>query len=123
MPNLDAFKPYAALPCFRALHQFSYAAAGHQLTWGPVGSVGFELATGLHVTTSTSDLDIMIRIAAQADFTYLSKLHRETSRMSTFVDVLLENAHGAVSLSEYLSSPHQLLIRTEDGPRLGIFLV
>ena len=31
------------------------------LPWGPVGSVGFELATGRKVTTEVSDLDIVIR--------------------------------------------------------------
>src|ERR1700728_2290374 len=37
------------------------AAHGHDGRWGPCGSVGFELATGLPCTTRDSDLDLVLQ--------------------------------------------------------------
>jgi phosphoribosyl-dephospho-CoA transferase len=72
-----------------------------QLDWGPVGSVGFELATGQQMVTATSDLDIAL--FAPTRFT------RETARdlwsvMSVApakVDVRVETPYCGFSLEEY----------------------
>ena len=48
-------------PALAALRELREKWSGMALTWGPAGSVGFELATGQYVTTEASDLDIVIR--------------------------------------------------------------
>jgi phosphoribosyl-dephospho-CoA transferase len=83
-----------------------------QLDWGPVGSVGFELATGQQMVTATSDLDIAL--FAPTRFT------RETARdlwsvMSVApakVDVRVETPYCGFSLEEYArGGTKRLLVR------------
>ena len=49
------------------------------LPWGPTGSVGFELATGIPTATTESDLDLIVRIprGSSETLTLLAALHRE----------------------------------------------
>ena len=49
-----------AVPALAALDWLEQQLDKRQLDWGPVGSVGFELATGQQVTTETSDLDLAL---------------------------------------------------------------
>src|SRR5271155_3446810 len=44
-------------PALRALQKMCDRWAALALSWGPAGSVGFELATGRRVTNEESDLD------------------------------------------------------------------
>jgi phosphoribosyl-dephospho-CoA transferase len=37
------------------------------LPWGPVGGIGFELATGIPVLTAASDVDLLVRAAGPRD--------------------------------------------------------
>jgi phosphoribosyl-dephospho-CoA transferase len=83
-----------------------------QLDWGPVGSVGFELATGQQMVTATSDLDLAL--FAPTRFT------RETARdlwsvMSVApakVDVRVETPYCGFSLEEYArEGTKQILVR------------
>ncbi len=56
---LDNFKNkrfYSLLNDIR--HKFN----PYKINGGPTGSVGFELATGIHVTSITSDLDLLIHM-------------------------------------------------------------
>jgi len=87
-----------------------------ELEWGPVGSVGFELATGQQVVTGTSDLDIAV--FAPTRFT------RDTARhiwslmkaAPTKIDVLVETPYCGFSLEEYArEESKKVLVRLPEG--------
>ncbi|MGM1035060.1 MAG: malonate decarboxylase holo-ACP synthase [Bacillota bacterium] len=89
------------------------------LTWGPTGSVGFELATGQEAVTEKSDIDIVIRISEEFTITYAQKIENGLKKLPFRIDVQLETKEGAFSLSEYVNSEgKKVLFRTMDGPFL-----
>lgn len=106
-----------SVPALRALEAAADILDSAGLTWGPAGSVGFELATGVPTATPTSDLDLVIRLhvplfdhGARSALTSLAQLPVK-------LDVLIETEVGAVSLAEVLGSSPSLVLRTSDGPR------
>jgi phosphoribosyl-dephospho-CoA transferase len=88
-----------------------------EFTWGPTGSVGFQLASGSAVTTSESDLDILVRAPHRLAQETAQRLQRALTASPVRVDVQLETPAGAVALSEYAQRSDQFLARTLDGPR------
>lgn len=88
-----------------------------EFTWGPTGSVGFQLASGSAVTTSESDLDILVRTAYRLSQETAQRLQRALTASPVRVDVQLETPAGAVALSEYAHRSDQFLVRTLDGAR------
>lgn len=85
------------------------------LVWGPVGAVGFELATGRRVTTVASDLDIVVTMTTWPGPHALWRLPRTPTRL----DCLLETPTGAVAWAEAASDARDVLWRTPGGPRLA----
>lgn len=88
-----------------------------EFTWGPTGSVGFQLASGSAVTTSESDLDILVRTPYRLSQETAQRLQRALTASPVRVDVQLETPAGAVALSDYAHRSDQFLVRTLDGPR------
>jgi phosphoribosyl-dephospho-CoA transferase len=88
------------------------------LPWGPVGSVGFELASGRKVTTETSDLDLVIRAAQEVGAEQARFLLDRTLGLETRIDVRVETPACGFSLVEYVSAT-KILLRYPDGVRLG----
>jgi phosphoribosyl-dephospho-CoA transferase len=84
-------------------------------TWGPTGSVGFELATGRPTVTPDSDLDLIVRADTLPGRAELRRLHRE---LPDHADCLIETPGGAVALAELATGAPQVLLRTARGPRL-----
>jgi phosphoribosyl-dephospho-CoA transferase len=110
----------AGSPALSALDAVEAIFAAHGLAgrWGPGGSVGFELASGLPATSAQSDLDLILqadRPIARAD---AARLHAELSGLTARIDLLLETPHGAVSLSEYVLGRGAMLLRSTRGPQL-----
>jgi phosphoribosyl-dephospho-CoA transferase len=95
-----------------------FTAHGHDGRWGPVGSVGFELATAVPSTTPTSDLDLVLQADKALTRSDAVRLHAELSRLPVRMDVLVETPLGAVALAEYAAAPAATLLRTAHGPRL-----
>ena len=89
-----------------------------EFSWGPTGSVGFELASGAAVTTSESDLDILVRAPERLALTHARQLQAALMAAPMRVDVQLETPVGAIALSEYAHRSNQILARTLDGPQL-----
>lgn len=50
-----------AVPALAALDRVADLLMGRGFRWGPGGSVGFELATGIATATASSDLDLILR--------------------------------------------------------------
>ena len=89
------------------------------LAWGPIGSVGFELASGFPAANSGSDLDLLIR----TEDTVIPRAMAEDliafmEGVGVRVDVQLETAAGGIALAEYACGVTDLLLRTLNGPRL-----
>ncbi|WP_164478345.1 malonate decarboxylase holo-ACP synthase [Mycolicibacterium stellerae] len=90
------------------------------LRWGPTGSVGFELATGLPTASATSDLDVVVRTSL-CDGEVLQRLgevHTQLARLDVRVDCQVETPKGAIALAELVSASDDVLVRTPFGPRL-----
>jgi phosphoribosyl-dephospho-CoA transferase len=98
---------------------FDELSIREKLEWGPVGSVGYQLATGLPVTTNESDVDVLIRCEVPPDQLMLSAVRDVAKRSLAPLDVILEGPPGAVALEE-LHSPH-VLLKTSRGPRIAAF--
>jgi phosphoribosyl-dephospho-CoA transferase len=114
-------RDFAIMPAVAALEEVAAIFDGHGLTgrWGPGGSVGFELASGVASTTPSSDLDIVLIAAASMARADAARLHAELSALKVKIDVLLETPNGAVALAEYAKSVDAILVRSPQGPRLA----
>jgi phosphoribosyl-dephospho-CoA transferase len=90
------------------------------VSWGPTGSVGFELATGSPAASPDSDLDLLIRAPdlTTATLRRLMALHRQFDRLGVRVDCQVETRMGAIALAELLSASSDILVKTPLGPRL-----
>jgi len=86
--------------------------------WGPAGSVAFELASGCPTATATSDVDLVLELAAPLDVAVAAALYGELLQLSARADLLLETPRGALALGEYARGRVPFLVRTADGPRL-----
>jgi phosphoribosyl-dephospho-CoA transferase len=106
------------LPAARALHVVRPLLATTGLCWGPGGSVGFELATGLPTITADSDLDLVIRVERLLPRSELAALHAALRRLPARADCQLDTPTGALALAELVSGAGQVLLRTATGPRL-----
>jgi phosphoribosyl-dephospho-CoA transferase len=95
-------------------------AHGLASSWGPAGSVAFELASGSATVTEASDLDLVVRAAAWMAPTCATSLYAALSELAVRADVLLETPLAAIALSEYARGGPHVLARTVDGPRLVV---
>jgi phosphoribosyl-dephospho-CoA transferase len=100
------------------LHKVDQILTTYQLNWGPVGSVGFELTSGMAALTINSDLDLVVRTPKPMPIETAKRLFVELSKLDVRIDVQLETPQGAIALSEYCRENHSLLLRTLDGPVL-----
>lgn len=89
------------------------------LPWGPTGSVGFELATGYPVTTSSSDLDIAIRADARMSVEQARSLWERALELQTTADIRVESPECGFSLEEYAHAPSSILLRYPDRVQFG----
>jgi len=106
-----------------ALQALDAAAAileeqGYGDLWGPGGSVGFELASGVPSVSAQSDLDLVLDAPEPIEVRAAAALFTALERLSARVDLLLETPLGAVALSDYASGKRAVLLRTPSGARL-----
>ncbi|KAB2336670.1 malonate decarboxylase holo-ACP synthase [Cytobacillus depressus] len=92
---------------------------GHGFTWGPGGSVGFELASGVETVTSKSDLDLIVRAQELLPVFIAKEIVEEVKRSPVRVDVQVETPAGAFSLIEYARGTGPVLLKTMFGPKLS----
>jgi phosphoribosyl-dephospho-CoA transferase len=92
-----------------------FAALG--LAWGPTGSVGFELATGVAAASTDSDLDVVVRAPEPLPLGNAREIADYLNRLPVRVDAQLDAPVGAVTLADYVSGG-RILLRTPDGPIL-----
>ncbi len=105
------------LGALRVLDAVDELFSSLSLAWGPTGSVGFELATGVAVAGPTSDLDVVVRTPEPWSLARARKLADDLARLPVRVDTQLDTPTGAVALAE-CARGGQVLLRTPDGPKL-----
>jgi phosphoribosyl-dephospho-CoA transferase len=105
-------------PQLVALRAVRSLLRGLPLAWGPVGSVGFQLATGARCVSPGSDLDLLVRAPVELPRREARRLLRALSSLPVRVDVQLETPLGGLALAEWAAGPPRVALRTADGPRL-----
>lgn len=116
--NWKAVYTAFAPPTVNTLRQITLLmnATGYQ--WGPTGSTGFELATGLPTIKESSDLDLIIEVPEILNVKTAKQLLDRIGDISTVrLDIQISTALGGFSLQEYTSSA-TVLVKTTSGPRL-----
>jgi phosphoribosyl-dephospho-CoA transferase len=109
-----------ALQAFRTLSYLESRLVGLDMNWGPGGSVGYELASGIPVVRDDSDLDFILFASRKLEITEAHDLWRMISSAPGKVDVLVETPLCGFSLKEFATtSQRKILLRTSDGRVLG----
>jgi phosphoribosyl-dephospho-CoA transferase len=109
-----------ALQAFRTLSYLESHLVGLDMGWGPGGSVGYELASGIPVVRADSDLDFILFAPRKLEITEAQDLWRMVSSAPGKVDVLVETPFYGFSLEEFVTtSPRKILLRTTDDRILG----
>jgi phosphoribosyl-dephospho-CoA transferase len=112
--------PSMQSPAIAVLDEVEAIVATHGFAgaWGPGGSVGAELASGVVCTHAGSDLDLLLYADAVLDKAAAGALHAQLSQLSVRVDTLLELPQGGVALADLAGDADRVLLRTAHGPRL-----
>ncbi|MDR3371513.1 malonate decarboxylase holo-ACP synthase [Rhodoferax sp.] len=105
------------LPAIASLSTLRSSLADHY-AWGPTGSVGFQLATGLPVVRVDSDLDIVMRFPQEPNRVEIAPLLRLFAELPVRCDVQMETPYGAVALAEWARGERRMLLKTARGPCL-----
>lgn len=109
-----------AIPAFRVLRIMKERWRDLDHSWGPGGSVGFDLAAGGYAAKPESDLDIVIYAAGRITRDMAKSLHAQTLSLAAAVDVRVETPLCGFSLEEYARrSLGKILLRTPIGITLG----
>ncbi len=88
------------------------------LAWGPTGSVGFTLASGIVVLRAASDLDLLVRAPDMLDSHTIKALCAMESHASCRLDIQIDTGHGAFSVAEWARGERRVLLKTDTGPLL-----
>ena len=104
--------PIAALPFVAAVFEES------SLPWGPIGSVGFELASAWPAARDASDLDTIVRSPVPLSRLVAASILGRLAQCPVHIDVQLETPAGAVALAEFASARDKVVLRTSTGPLL-----
>ena len=108
------------LQAFRTLSYLESHLVGLDMTWGPGGSVGYELASGVPAARADSDLDFILFAPRKLEITEAENLWRMISSAPGKVDALVETPFCGFSLEEFVTTPSRnILLRTNDGRILG----
>jgi len=85
-----------ATPALAVLEEVAAILAAHGFAgrWGPGGSIGFELASGVRCTTPDSDLDLVLSAETPVTRTDAARLHADLSTLPVRIDLLLETPWG-----------------------------
>jgi phosphoribosyl-dephospho-CoA transferase len=109
-----------ALQTFRTLSYLESHLVGLDMSWGPGGSVGYELASGIPAVRADSDLDFILFAPRKLEMTEAQDLWRMISSAPGKVDALVETPCCGFSLEEFVTMSHRkILLRTSDGRILG----
>jgi phosphoribosyl-dephospho-CoA transferase len=104
------------VPALRALAQLRPLL--HTLNWGISGGAGFELASGIEVLHSRSDLDLILRTPEPLGRSEARELLALLDTAICPVDLQLQTPQGAVALREWASASPRVLLKNASGAQL-----
>lgn len=110
--------PAANLPALRALTLLKPYLDDLGLEWGVTGSIGYQLATGIKVAHSSSDLDLLLRTPQPLCRSQAGELQRLLDEVPCRVDLQLETPSGAIALREWAGDSTRVLLKCPTGARL-----
>lgn len=108
----------AKLPALTALKALQPVLDACGLPWGPTGSTGFFLATGLPVLHALSDLDLVVRAASPFTTKQIQLLSPLLDYPSCRIDLQIDTGAGGFSFAEWMAARGSVLLKTDTGPRL-----
>ena len=109
-----------ATPALRTLNLLKERWMDLDRPWGPVGSIGFELATGRHVVKPESDLDIVLYARRRITADEAKSLCARSMDLPAVVDIRVETPVFGFSLREFASkSPTAILMHAPNEVMLG----
>ncbi|BBH45989.1 malonate decarboxylase holo-ACP synthase [Pseudomonas sp. KU43P] len=88
------------------------------LAWGPTGSVGYHLASGIETLHAASDLDLVVRTPQPLTRGKARELLDILDCGPCRIDVQLETPAGAVALREWAGMARRVLLKSALGARL-----
>lgn len=110
------------LPAFALLRAVAPLCDDTHYAWGPTGSVGFELASGVTTVTPTSDLDLLVRaptpLTRKQASDFYTALSNAASAMGTRIDIQVETCDSVFSLAEFARPGVRVMLRSPSGPVL-----
>ncbi len=109
----------SSVPALQALAAIAPILDDSGLAWGPTGSAGFQLASGLPMLRMDSDLDLVVRAPVQLHAWQLSKLRALGDRAACRLDIQIDTGRGGFSLAEWLRNGTRVLLKTDRGPVLA----
>ncbi|MET0638066.1 MAG: malonate decarboxylase holo-ACP synthase [Chitinophagaceae bacterium] len=105
-------------PAIRTLHAVTPMMRDKGWDWGPTGSAGFELATGVSTLRDESDLDLVVDLPDKLSIRSARSLMKDLEKIALVqLDIQMNTPAGAVSMKEYTRSG-DVLIKTRTGPLL-----
>ena len=90
---------------------------GRDLAWGPTGSVGYELASGLPAVGESSDLDLILRSPEPLPRATAREILEDLSSLPARADAQIDTGIGSVALAEWAAGK-EVLLRRASGPVL-----
>lgn len=105
------------LPAFATLEAAVGLLGDRGLAWGPGGSVGYELASGLPVVTEGSDLDLILRSPEPLPRAEAREMLAGLAALPARTDAQVNTEHGSFALSEWAAGK-EILLRRAAGPIL-----
>jgi phosphoribosyl-dephospho-CoA transferase len=75
------------------------------MSWGPGGSLGYELASGIPAVRADSDLDFILLAPRKLEITEAQDLWRMIRSAPGKVDALVETPCCGFSLEEFVTGP------------------
>ncbi len=103
---------------YNILQSVDYILEQEGISWGPTGSTGFELVSGITTVNKGSDLDIIIRAENPLNLNTAIRVKEKLDEIPFVIDSQIETPKGSISLIEYSRNVHPILLRTVNGPCL-----
>jgi phosphoribosyl-dephospho-CoA transferase len=114
----DDMQAWAAFPVVAALRACTALLDDSDLRWGPTGSLGFSLASGINMLRAESDLDILVRAHQPLNMTQIRHLRAALASDLCRIDIQIDTGQGGFAFAEYLQGNPRLMLKTDVGPVL-----